>query len=168
MPFDTQFRPTTEEVAVFIKNRTVDDTNNFLGDFDDTTVVTADEVNLLIDQTGELVLAALRWDPTLTPQPIPVDNVPAVKTLIALLAAISVEVTKFSEQISRQVSPYPYLKEMFDKMLAEKQAELGITPPVGGGGGSSGLSLVDLIAKQFGRAVYGFPDDPMVNWTTPL
>jgi hypothetical protein len=87
---------------------------------------------------------------------------------VALFAAISVEVTKFSEQIARQVSPYSYLKEMFDKMLAEKQAELGITPPVTGSGGASGLSLVDLIAKEYGRAIFNFPDDPMINWTTPL
>jgi hypothetical protein len=75
-----------------------------------------------------------------------------------------VEVTKFSEQIARQVSPYPYLKNMFDGMLSQKQAELGIQPPAGTGGG--GLTLVDLIASQFGRALYSFPDDPMVGWKT--
>lgn len=166
MTFDPRFRPTTADVAVFIKNRTVDDTNNFLGDFTEDTVVTDAEVEHLIDQSGELVLAALRWDPQLTPQPIPDDNIPAARTLIALFTAIFVEVTKFSEQIARQVSPYPYLKDQFDKMLGEKQAELGIMPPQGGGGG--GLSLVDLIANQYGRAVFNFPDDPMVNWRTAL
>jgi hypothetical protein len=30
------------------------------------------------------------------------------------------------------------------------------------------LSLTDLIASQYGKAIYAFPDDPMVNWTTPL
>jgi hypothetical protein len=168
MAIETQFRPTTEEVAAYIKNRTDDGNNNFLGDFTSDTVVTDDEVNLLIDQTGELVLAALRWDPLLQAVSIPESNWPAVKTLVALFAAISVEVTKFSEQIARQVSPYSYLKEMFDKMLAEKQAELGITPPVTGSGGASGLSLVDLIAKEYGRAIFNFPDDPMINWKTPL
>jgi hypothetical protein len=166
MTYDARFRPTTTEVAVFIKNRTVDDTNHFLGDFGPTTIVTDVEVESLIDQSGELVLAALRWDPQLQPQPIPDDNIPAARTLIALFTAIFVEVTKFSEQIARQVSPYPYLKDQFDKMLAEKQSELGIMPPQGGGGG--GLSMVDLIANQYGKAVYGFPDDPMIGWKTPL
>jgi len=166
MAYDDKFRPTTQEVAVFIKNRTVDDNNNFVGDFNNITIVTQSEVDRLINQAGEMVLAALRWDPTLTPSPIPDDNVPAVKYLIALFTAIFVEVTKFSEQIARQVSPYPYLKELFDKMLGEKQAELGIMPPSGSGGGSGGLSLVDLIASQYKKAIYQFPDDPMVNWET--
>lgn len=166
MAYDTRFRPKTFDVAVHIKNRTVDDNNNFVGDFDETTVVTSDEVEALIDQSGELVLAALRWDPTLTPAPISDDNIPAVQALIALYAALFVEVTKFSEQIARQVSPYPYLKELFDGMLSQKQAELGIMPPTGAGGG--GLSLVDLIASEYGRAVFQFPDDPMVGWGTAL
>jgi hypothetical protein len=165
MALSEQFTPTTEEVAVYIKNRTVDSNNNFLGDFDDTTVVTANEVALLIEQSGSLILSALRWDAAAVPPTIPADNFPAVRTLIALFTAISVEVTKFSEQISRQVSPYPYLKEMFDQMLAQKQGELGIQPPRTG---SSSLSLVDLIASQYGKAIYAFPDDPMVNWRTPL
>jgi len=111
---------------------------------------------------GPLVLSALRWDPLL-PTTIPEDNWPAVQTLIALLTACAVEVTKFSEQIARQVSPYPYLKEMFDGMLGQKQGELGIMPP-----DAQGIGLYDLIARQSGTAQYAFPDDPMVNWRTPL
>jgi len=165
MAIPTEFRPTTQEVAAFIKNRTVDDNNNFVGDFSSTTTVTQSEVDRLINECGEMVLAALRYDTTGGVVSIPVDNWPAVKSLIALFTAIFVEVTKFSEQIARQVSPYPYLKELFDKMLAEKQADLGIMPPQGSGG-SGGLSLVDLIAAEYGRAVYQFPDDPMVGWQT--
>lgn len=164
--FDDKFRPTTADVAVFIKNRTVDDNNNFLGDFTNETIVTQSEVDRIMNQAGEMVLTALRYDTTLEVSSIPDDNVATVKGLIALFTAIFVEVTKFSEQIARQVSPYPYLKDQFDKMLAEMQAELGIMPPQGGGGG--GLSMVDLIANQYGRAIYKFPDDPMISWKTPL
>jgi hypothetical protein len=160
---DPRFKPTTKDVAVFIKNRTVDENNNFVGDFTPTTVVTDAEVDEIIDQSGSMVLSALRWDPLLST--IPDDNFPTVQTLIALLSAIFVELTKFSEQIARQVSPYPYLKELFDNMLSQKQGELGITPPSTGPGGS-GLSLVDLIAKQSGISQFAFPDDPMVNWGT--
>lgn len=164
MAYDDKFRPPTIEVASYIKNRTVDEHNNFVGDFTENTIVTVIEVGRIIDQAGEMVLAALRWDPELQPVPISDSNVPAVRSLIALFSAIVVEVTKFSEQINRQVSPYPYLKELFDKMLAEKQAELGIQPPAGTGGG--GLTLVDLIASQFGGVDYAFPDNQMVNWDT--
>jgi len=164
MPYDDRFRPETAEVAVYIKNRTVDDNNRFIGDFTADTIVTKLEVENIIAQAGEMVLAALRWDPTLVPPTIPDDNIPAARALIAIYSAIVIEVTKFSEQIARQVSPYPYLKAMFDGMLSQKQAELGIQPPAGTGGG--GLTLVDLIASQFGRALYSFPNDPMVGWQT--
>jgi len=49
MALEDQFKPDTAEVAVFIKNRTVDENNKFLGDFDDTTIVTGDEVESLIE-----------------------------------------------------------------------------------------------------------------------
>lgn len=163
MAFDDKFRPTTQEVAAFIKNRTVDQNNNFVGDFTADTIVTQSEVDRIINQAGGMVLAALRWDPDVTPPPIPDDNVDAAKSLIALFSAIFVEVTKFSEQVARQVSPYPYLKELFDGMLAQKQAELGIVPPQTG---SHNLSLVDLIASEYGAALFQFPDDLMVNWNT--
>src|SRR5262245_49703727 len=101
MAYDDKFRPTTQMVANFIKNRTVDQNNNFVGDFTANTIVTQSEVDLLINQSGELVLAALRYDPTLEVQNIPEDNVPAVKSLIALFTACFVEVTKFSEQVAR-------------------------------------------------------------------
>lgn len=162
--FDDRFRPTTKDVAVHIKNRTVDDTNHYLGDFTEATVVTDTEVETLIDHSGPMVLASLRWDPDSDPPSIPDDNIEAVKDLISLFTACFVEVTKFSEQIARQVSPYPYLKEMFDNMLAQKQGDLGIISA--GGSGSGGLSLTDLIAGQSGTAQYGFPDDPMVGWKT--
>jgi len=164
MSFDPKFRPVTGDVAVYIKNRTVDDTNHFLGDFTPATVVTDSEVEHLVDLSGPMVLAALRWDPTVVPPTIPDDNIDAVKSLIALLTATFVEVTKFSEQIARQASPYPYLKEQFDSMLSQKQGDLGIVQ-TGGSGGSS-LSLTDLIASQYGIAQYAFPLDPMVNWRT--
>jgi hypothetical protein len=161
MTFDPKFRPTTQEVASFIKNRTVDSNNNFVGDFTADTIVTQSEVDRIINQAGEMVLAALRWDPDV-PTSIPDDNVAAATSLIALFSAIFVEVTKFSEQIARQVSPYPYLKELFDGMLSQKQAELGVQPPQTG----RSLTLVDLIASEYGLPIYQFPDDPMVNWQT--
>jgi hypothetical protein len=158
--YDPKFRPTTSDVAVFIKNRTVDNHNNFIGDFTDATIVTADEVNHIITQAGSLVLSALRWDPTAPEPTIPDDNVPTVITLIALLTAIFVEITKFSEQVARNVSPYPYLKQLFDDMLGQKQGELGITT------GQTGMSIVDVYLSQSKTAQFTFPDDPMVNWQT--
>lgn len=155
-----QFTPSTSDVAVFIKNRTVDTNNNYIGDFTAETIVKADEVNHIIQEAGTLVLSALHWDPTAAEPTIPEDNWPTVQTLIALMAACFVEATKFSEQITRNVSPYPYLKTMFDDMLKAKQGELGITT------GQTGMSLVDLYLMQSKTAYYDFPDDEMVGWKT--
>lgn len=158
--YDAKFRPTTSDVAIFIKNRTVDSNNNFIGDFTDQTIVTDEEVEHLLDLAGPLVLSALRWDPTAPEPTIPEENVPTVITLIALLTAIFVELTKYSEQITRNVSPYPYLQTLFDGMLAQKQGELGITT------GQTGMSIVDVYISQSKTAFFTFPEDEMVNWGT--
>jgi hypothetical protein len=156
-----QFTPSTIDVAGYIKNRTVDGNNHYLGDFTSETVVTDTEVQGLIALAEPLVLSALQWNP-LVPN-IVGFNVDATKALIALLTAIFVEITKFSEQIARGVSPYTPLNEMYTALLAAKQAELGIQSAT-----ESGLSLWDLVARQSGVAQYDFPDDPMVNWNTAL
>jgi hypothetical protein len=167
---DPRFRPTTKQVGVFIKNRTVDRNNNYVGDFTPDTVVTDLEVNMLIDLAGPMVLSSLRW--TEDPEPsIPDENFPTVIALVALLAACFVEVTKFSEQIARQVSPYPQLKQMFDDMLKQKQSELGIADTTGG----NHVTIPDLIALGSGTATLYFPENltpsvwiEAVNWDTEL
>jgi len=160
---DPRFRPTPAQVASFIKNRTVDTNNNYIGFFNADTVVTEDEVEQLIDLTGPMVLSALRWRELPIPT-IPDDNFPTVISLVALLTACFVELTKFSEQIARQVSPYQSLKEQFDAMLKQKQAELGITDTSSGGH----VTIPDLIAAGSGLANFDFPEPEVVNWDTIL
>lgn len=159
VPPTDQFTPTTKEVAGYIKNRTVDGNNHYIGDFTVNTTVTADEVDALILLAEPMVLSALQWDPA-TPT-IVGYNVDAARALVALLAAIFVELTKYSEQIARGVSPYEPLKQLFDDLLAQKQAELGVAPTT-----TTGTNVWDLVARQSGIAIYEFPDDLMVNWNT--
>lgn len=169
---DNTIIPTTREVAVHIKNRTVDSGNNFLGDFTDETSVTAEEVVELIDKVEEWVLRRLNIpsSTTIVPDPGPSSTTieftdetkRAIRSLIALGAAALVELTKFSEQIARGVSPYPYLKDLFDEQLASLYESV----TGNSASGSGGESLWDLVGKQFGLALYGFPDDPMVGWKT--
>jgi len=154
-----QFTPSTKEVAGYIKNRTVDGNNSYLGDFTSDTSVTDAEVESLISMAEPMVLAALQWNPAV-PNIVGM-NVDAARALVAMLAAILVELTKFSEQIARGVSPYTPLKELFDDLLSQKQLELGIVSPEQGR-----IGLWDLVARQAGTAYFDFPDDPMVNWTT--
>lgn len=160
---DPRFAPTTAQVASYIKNRTVDKNNNYVGDFTDETVVTNEEVIRLIDLAGPMVLSALRWIEDPAPS-IPADNWPTVTSLIALLAASLVELTKFSEQVARQVSPYPQLNELFNTMVKQKQSELGIVDTSGG----DHTTIPDLIALQSGTPVYDFPEPDNVNWDSFL
>lgn len=154
-----QFTPTTKEVAGYIKNRTVDGNNKYLGDFTVDTVVTDTEVLDLIAMAEPMVLAALQWNPVV-PNIVGM-NVDAARALVAMLAAIFVELTKFSEQIARGVSPYTPMKELFDDLLDQKQAELGISSREQGR-----IGVWDLVANQAGIAYFEFPDDPMVSWST--
>lgn len=156
---DDQFTPSTQEVAGYIKNRTVDGNNQYLGDFTPDTVVTDTEVESLIAMAEPMVLAALQWDPAVPN--IVGSNVDAARALIAMLSAILVELTKYSEQIARGVSPYTPLRELFDDLLAQKQLELGIVSREQGR-----IGLWDLVASQSGLPHFDFPDDPMVNWQT--
>lgn len=158
------YRPSTRDVALHIKNRTVDNLNNYLGDFTDDTAVTAEEVGDLILKAEELTLRALDQDPDVA---IPDESVTAVRGLIALLAACLVELTKFSEQVARGVSPYPQLKELWDEQLTIVQEDLGV--PQTGGGRLSGTSMTAwyLIKDgQFGEPQYDFPTEPTVGWST--
>jgi hypothetical protein len=166
-------RPTTNEVASFIKNRTVDKYNNYRGDFSDETIVTRQEVTELIDQVEEWVLRRLHLPPNPEASGIVIPVVDpladstraAIRSLIALGSAAMVELTKFSEQIARGVSPYPYLKEWFDDqmvVLFEDVTGKESDPSTGSTG------LWDLVADGSGNSYFSFPTDPMVNWKTPF
>lgn len=156
-------RPSTRDVAQYIKNRTVDRLNNYVGDFTDQTAVTKAEVEGIITKAQELTLRALDQDPNVA---IPTESQAGVRSLIGILAAALVELTKFSEQIARGVSPYPFLKDLFDEQLVHLQTDLGVTPSTPGSG-SGHLTVWDLVATQNMESLYDFPIVPEnVTWTT--
>jgi hypothetical protein len=151
------FRPSTRDVAAYIKNRTVDRNNNFLGDFNNLgvasggTAVTADEVEDLIQKAEHRVLSLLDVDPNV---PIPTESQAAVTDMMALYAAILVEVTKYSEQISRQTSPYPQLKELWDDMWPSVKEDVTGQGTVVGGN----IGLWDIVATGSRVAQGTFPE----------
>jgi hypothetical protein len=152
----TSYRPTTRAVAVHIKNRTVDTRNNFLGDFNDETQVTKDEVEELISKAEQRVVRRMDLDPNV---PIPTESAEAVTDLVALYAAMLVELTKYSEQVATRISPYEQLKALFDEQLIELREDItGIVE--GADGGTTAVS-------GSGTAHYTFPEDAaQVSWTT--
>ena len=153
------FRPSTRQVAIHIKNRTVDENNNYIGDFTATTAVTKDEVEELIVKAEQRVLRKLDTDPNV---PIPSESHQGVSELVALYAAMLVELTKFGEQIQANRSPYIHLRDLFNEQFPEVVTDVtGESPPVSGSGS---LSVWDLVATQDNTPQWGFPDPETVNW----
>jgi hypothetical protein len=160
--FDSElFRPSTRMVAAYIKNRTVDSNNNYLGDFTSATVVTDAEVEELITVAKQRVLRKLDADPN---EPIPVESHLAITSAIALYTAMLVELTKFSEQIQTNRSPYPHLFDLWKEMWPDLVEDVTGVPPTDTSGGSK--SVWDLVATQSNTAHYAFPDPATVNWET--
>jgi len=162
------FRPSTRDVALYIKNRTVDKNNNFLGDFKNGgvvaggTAVSADEVEDLIQKAEQRVLRLLDVDPNV---PIPTESQAAVTDLMALYAAMLVEITKYSEQIQRQTSPYPQLKELWDDAWPSVKEDVVGTGTVVSG---SNIGLWDIVASGTRSAQGTFPetDEEKVTYKT--
>lgn len=148
------YRPSTKSVAVHVKNRTVDANNNYKGDFDNTTVVTRNEVEEIISLAEERVVRRFDVDPNVS---IPTESQAAVTGLVALYSAMLIELTKFSEQVARGSSPYPHLKDLFDEQMKEVREDI-LGPGTGGDGGGAGS----------GTAHFTFPDDigGMIRWDT--
>lgn len=156
------YRPSTRQVALHIKNRTVDDLNNFIGDFTDETVVTGDEVEELIVKAEQRILRRLDVDSN---EVIPTESHQAISEVIALYAAMLVELTKFGEQIQANRSPYIHLRDLFIDQMKELLEDVrGIAATDDGGGGSK--SVWDLVATQENEASFAFPDPFRVNWET--
>ena len=81
--------PSTDDVAALERNRIIDAGGNDRGLFDDSTRPTVTEVEALIDDAVDVVLAEL-------PDHIDPILYGAVKRLVALRAAMSVEQSYFS------------------------------------------------------------------------
>lgn len=155
------YRPSTRDVALYIKNRTADPNGNYLGDFTADTAVTADEVEGLISKAQERVLRKLDVDPN---EVIATESHFAISNMIALYAAMLVELTKYSEQIQANRSPYPHLKDLFDEEFAVVVEDVTGIPPVTTGTGSK--SLWDIVATQDNTPSFSFPEPDLVNWDT--
>lgn len=158
-----RYRPSTKRVASYIDNRTVDTNNNYQHDFTDTTIVTKDTVEELISTSEEYVLRKLDQDPNVV---IPVESQQAVSNLIALYAAMLVELTKFSEQIQANRSPYPFLKQLFDEQWPTVVEDVTGIAPDTGTGGTSATNVWDLVASGSQTVSFAFPTPDLVNWDT--
>lgn len=107
---DDPLRPTTAEVAAVIHNRTTV-LGEEVGDFTTATNPSDTEVDDFIDHALAEVELQL-------PDTVPDREQPFAKRLVALRAAMMVEVSYDDDRTTNDTSTYARLKEMYDSGLA--------------------------------------------------
>jgi len=108
---DPPFYPSVTDVAVLIRARTKNQFGVELGTFTDSTRPSGAEVHSIIQQAATDVTGAVGED-------FPDAFTDEVEALIALGAAMRIELSYYPEQVRSGRSPYPELKELYDGKLA--------------------------------------------------
>lgn len=119
--------PTLAEVAAIIRARTRDTLGNELGRFTDETRPTAREAELLVDIAVDEI--ALRL-----PSVIPARYEAFARRLVAIRAAMLIELSYWPETVADGDSPYARLEDMFNRLYSTLMAALGIDTDEDGGG----------------------------------
>ena len=140
--------PTTADVAALLTARTRGASGEEVGDFTADTRPTSEQVESLIEQSANL-LTALTGGQDL-PEGVATD---AMRSLVSLRTAMSVELAFFSEQVGTDSSPFDKLQSMYrDEFDAvAKLVDIEISKEV---------IETDLVS---GRARHTFPP-PSTTW----
>lgn len=107
IPSVESFVPTVSMVGSILRARTKDVDGNELGTFNDLTRPTDDQVRDIIQQATNDVTAAVDTD-------VPVEAFAQARSVIALRAALLVELSFFPEQVPTGRSPYAQLLELYE------------------------------------------------------
>lgn len=105
-----EYLPSASEVGKILYTRTVDDTGAYLGTFTSKTRPTLEVASETIIQAGQDVDKMIGDD-------IPPSMWDDAKRVVALRAAMLIELTFFPEQIASARSPYDRIKELFDEQI---------------------------------------------------
>lgn len=109
--------PTIEEVAALLHARTTQRGGGEVGTFTATTRPTADQVDGLILQAAAVVMSSTGRLPSLDECPDAPTLTGAVRTLIAMRAALFIEPSLWPEQTTAGVGPYTALREQYEAEL---------------------------------------------------
>jgi len=104
------FLPLVSDVGAILRARTKDSNGNELGTFTTTTRPTFNQVQILISDAARDVTGLVDYD-------IPEESYPQARSVIALGAALLVELSYFPEQVASNRSPYDQLKALYDERL---------------------------------------------------
>lgn len=110
--------PSVENVASHLPMRTVDSNGRRQNTFDDDTTPNRNEVTDLAEAAADDVLAAVDGV-------VPSELESQARRVASFLAACTVELTYFPEQIERGQSPYDRLKELYNEALAHLMRRAG-------------------------------------------
>jgi hypothetical protein len=114
IPGTQSFVPTVDNVGAILRTRTKDDMGNELGTFNADTRPTDQQVLDLIGQAYDDVVAVIDDD-------IPQESYRDARSVIALRAAMLVELSYWPDQVPLGRSPYAQLKELYDEVLPRLQ-----------------------------------------------
>jgi len=113
----TDYKPSLEEVAAITLQRTADSLGNISGIFSSETRPTEEQAERIVEFALNDVIPMIGYQ-------IPSNLWEGASNLVALRAAMLIEVTLYGQEIRNQISPYPYYKELFDTALVEIQEEV--------------------------------------------
>jgi hypothetical protein len=105
-------RPSVIDISALLRTRTRDENGNLIGVFTDATTPTAEQVEDIINDAVEDVTARVGAN-------LPANRLGKARWLVKLYAAVVIEATFFSEQISSDKSPYQQFKDLYDEGIAD-------------------------------------------------
>jgi hypothetical protein len=141
---DQNYAPTTDEVARLIISRTRDKYGNLIGVFTDETLPTAEQVDDII---GDVITDVADF----IGDTVPVALVDDAQHLVAVRAAMQVELSYYAEQVNTNRSPYNQLKQHFDEDIQQLIRQIQSIES----GDDTGGAVVAGVAR---RPVGSFPD----------
>jgi hypothetical protein len=115
MPLDS-WAPTVQDVANLLRARTITANGGEVGNFTSATRPNADEVTGLIEQAHADVQDAV--GPMVIIPPVCINS---ATSLVALGAALRIEMSYYPEQVGSGRSPYAQLKKLYDDALKRLQ-----------------------------------------------
>jgi hypothetical protein len=117
IPGAGSFVPSVDDVGAILRTRTKDNRGRELGTFTEDTRPTDQQALTLIGQAYDDVVAVIDDD-------IPAASYRDARSVIALRAAMLVELSYWPDQIPLGRSTYAQLKELYDEMLPRLQASV--------------------------------------------
>lgn len=143
---EPSYLPVVSDIGALLRARTKDSFGNELGTFTDDTRPTDEQVLRLIKLAEGDVAVQL-------PDDLPEEYYQELHALIALKAAMLVELTHFPEQVRTGRSAYAEYERMFDNQMESLKEELIVDPPP------------DTTGATPNQTFLSFPNYPTAGWT---